>query len=140
MPISNYTTKIASNKTLGEIQEILGSHGADKIMINYDNKQPVAISFMYTINGTEVGFQLPANYKGVLGAMTKDKKVPRTMCTADQALRVSWRILRDWIEAQMAMVEAEQSDVLQVFLPYAILPSGKTFYDQAIDTNVLLLK
>jgi lantibiotic modifying enzyme len=140
MPISNYTTKIHHSKTVGEIQDILTRHGAEKIMIENENRLPVAISFMYRLNNNEVGFRLPANYTGVLAAMTKDKSIPRNQCTKEQALRVSWRILRDWTEAQMAMVEAEQAELLQVFLPYAVLASGNTVYEDAVSNNILKLK
>jgi hypothetical protein len=139
MPISNYTTKIDWNKTIGEIQAILTAHDADKIMVTNENRLPVAISFLYSVNGREISFTLPANYQGVLGAMKKDAKVPRKDCNKEQALRVSWRILRDWVEAQMAMVEAEQAEMLQVFLPYAVLSSGQTVYEEAINNNILKL-
>jgi len=38
----------------------------------------------------------------------KDPKVPRSKCTDEQALRVSWRIIKDWVKAQMAIVECQR--------------------------------
>jgi hypothetical protein len=42
--------------------------------------------------------------------MRGDRKVPRSKCTEDQAQRVAWRIVKDWVEAQMAIVEAQLAD------------------------------
>ena len=35
MPIKNYTTKVPAAQTVGEIQELLASHGARKVMMDY---------------------------------------------------------------------------------------------------------
>ncbi|MFN6559978.1 MAG: hypothetical protein RMY28_009240 [Nostoc sp. ChiSLP01] len=45
-------------------------------------------------------------------------------------------MLKDWVEAQMAVIEAGLATLPEVFLPYAILPSGQTVYD-AINQNGL---
>lgn len=37
MAIKNYTTKVSTFQTLGEIQGTLAEHGARKVMIDYDN-------------------------------------------------------------------------------------------------------
>jgi hypothetical protein len=55
MPILNYTTKIDAKKTVGEIQDILASHGASKIMIDYENSVPIAITFQVNTNGQAAG-------------------------------------------------------------------------------------
>ncbi|HEY3525282.1 MAG TPA: hypothetical protein VGK47_03725 [Nitrososphaeraceae archaeon] len=86
-----------------------------------------------------VAFSLPANYSGVLKAMQKDKKIPRSKCTIEQAQRVSWRIVKDWVEAQMAIVEAQLADMAEVFLPYAITKSGTTLYKEIQSGGLKLL-
>ncbi len=43
---------------------------------------------------------------------------------------MAWRICKDWIEAQLAIVEAEMADMVEVFLPYAQTESGETVYEQ----------
>jgi hypothetical protein len=99
MPILNYTTSIGSENTIAEIQKILVKHGANKIVTDYSKEgQPIAVTFCLTLNDNLVGFSLPANYAGVLRAMQKDKNVPRYKCTEDQARRVAWRIVKDWVE------------------------------------------
>lgn len=140
MAILNYTTKIDATKTIGEITKCLVQHGATKIVSDYDGETPIAVSFSMNINGRMIFYSLPANYEGVMKAMDSDRKVPRSACTKDQAIRVSWRIIKDWVEAQMAIVEAQLADVQEVFLPYAITKSGTTLYKHIQENNNLLLE
>lgn len=140
MPILNYTTSIESEKTIGEIQKCLVKHGANKIVTDYKDSLPCAVTFCLTINGNMVGFSLPANYAGVLRAMRNDKSVPRSKCTDEQSQRVAWRIVKDWVEAQMAIVDAQLADVAEVFLPYAITKSGNTLYKEVQSNGMLMLQ
>lgn len=128
MPILNYTTQISFDKTIVEIQKVLVKHGAHKIVTDYKNGLPTAVTFCLTIDQATVAFVLPANYEGVLQAMKKDRDVPGRLCNPEQALRVSWRIVKDWVEAQMAIVEARLVDMAEVFLPYAVTKNGDTLY------------
>jgi len=128
MAILNYTTSIDSEKSIMEIQKCLVKHGAHKVITDYSNGIPTSVTFCISIDGNVIGFSLPANYDGVLRAMKKDSKVPRSKCTDEQALRVSWRIIKDWVEAQMAIVECQLAEMSEVFLPYAITSSGSTLY------------
>lgn len=139
MPILNYTTQIASEKTIGEITKILVKHGATKIVTDYKDKLPSAVTFCLMVNDNMVGFSLPANYNGVLRAMKNDRDAPRSACNDEQALRVSWRIVKDWVEAQCAIVEANLAELAEVFLPYAVHGSGKTLYQHFKDNGPKLL-
>jgi len=117
-----------------EVQQCLVGHGATKIVTDYENEIPTSVTFCLVLNDRVVGFSLPANYAGVLRAMENDKKVPRKFLNKEQALKVSWRIIKDWVEAQMALVEAELADMAEVFLPYAITKNGTTLYRE-IESN-----
>lgn len=139
MAILNYTTTISFEKTIMEIQKCLVSHGATKIVTDYTEEIPTSVTFCLNLNGNLVAFSLPANYQGVLRAMENDNKVPRKYLTAEQALRVSWRIIKRWVEAQMAIVDAELAQVAEVFLPYAITKNGNTLYDDIESTGMLML-
>src|SRR5690606_8338849 len=104
MAILNYTTKIDPIKTIGEIQKILVSHGAKKIITDYDDDgTPISLTFQLMVLDSLTAYSLPANWNGVLRAMEK-QKVSKALLTKDQAVRVSWRIVKDWVEAQMAIV------------------------------------
>ena len=52
---------------------------------------------------------------------------------------MSWRIIKDRVEAQMALVETQMVTTAQVFLPYAIMRDGKTLAQHVEqDPNFLL--
>lgn len=141
MAILNYTTSIASEKSIGEIQMCLVKHGAHKIVTDYSNGIPISVTFCLNIRDNTVAFSLPANNEGVLRSMKNDRKIPRSKCTPEQAQRVAWRIVKDWVEAQMAIVEAQLAEMSEVFLPYAITKNGNTLYNEIQkNTSILLLK
>jgi hypothetical protein len=140
MAILNYTTKIDPIKTIAEIQQTLVRHGARKIVTDYDTSGlPVGITFYIELDNRPILFALPCNWEGVLNALKKDAKVSKSMQTKEQAVKVSWRILKDWVEAQMAIVEAQLALVTEVFLPYAVTKDGNTLYKYIAEKNPQLL-
>lgn len=137
MPILNYTTQIKAEKTCGEIQQELAWGGAKAIMHEYDDDGVlVSLSFKIECHGMMLGFQLPANIGKIYTILQNDKDVPRKLRTYEQAGRVAWRIIKDWVEAQLALVEAEQAEMIEVFLPYVQDPkTGKTMYKTMLETG-----
>jgi hypothetical protein len=133
MAILNYTTKISPAKTVGEIQELLGRKGADKVSLDYNNFEPVAVQF----NVGDWAFRLPCNVPGVYDAMKRDRKIPNSHKNVEQATRTAWRIIKDWVEAQLALIEAGQATMQEVFFPYAIGKDGITAF-QAYTKQKLL--
>ena len=54
------------------------------------------------------------------------------------SIKLSWRIIKNWVEAQMALVEADIAEVAEVFLPYAI-KDGTTLYKSIRANGMLML-
>lgn len=136
MGILNYSTKISPQITAGELSGKLAMLGAKQVTIDYDERGlPIGISFVIQITRSLVQFRLPCKWEGVLNAMKKDRSMPRSFHTEDQARRVAWRIVKDWVEAQMAIIQAETAELAEVFLPYAVNPkTGQTLF-QTFNTN-----
>lgn len=131
MPILNYTTTINPLKTVGEIQEKLVKAGVVSISVSYDDiRQPDALVFAVLVRGELVNFKLPSNWQGVFNAMKRDRSVPPRYKSEDQARRVAWRIIKDWVEAQLAIIQAGLATLPEVFLPYAVMSNGLTVYQQ----------
>lgn len=124
MPIKNYTTTVDTFQSLGEIQGALAKHGASKIMVDYDNGKPIGVTFGIETPCGLRGFMLPANIQGVKTVFAKQK----VKANEEQAERTAWRNIRDWILAQMAIVEAGQVQMDEVFLPYLVDGRGRTLY------------
>lgn len=140
MPIANYSTTVNPHKSIAEIERILAANGVRAISKDYgDDGNPCGLTFMIFAHGQPVNFRLPANVEGVYQVLQLSDDVPRRFKTGDQARRVAWRILKDWIRAQMAIIEAGLSSTLEVFLPYAVRPrDGRTMF-QAFSENPRLL-
>ena len=128
MPLLNYTTKVDADRTAGEIAKCLSMHGAQAVLTEYDPKDSyvTAISFRLNLAGNMISFRLPCDWKPVLQILDDDRKVPRSQVNRTQAVRVAWRIVKDWVEAQMALVETKMATTQEVFLPYAIMKDGRT--------------
>lgn len=141
MPILNYTTSISSQKTASEISDMLAKHGATSVRLVYEDGDPTGVSFEIDTQFGMREFVLPANIEGVHKALIREynagrSKVTRAQTKVEQARRVSWRILKDWIEAQLAVIEAGMVLLDEVMLPYMITDAGVTFtehYRQSLE-------
>lgn len=142
MPLKNYTTKIPVDRTIMEIEKMLVSHGATKILKEFDDPNNEVISFMINVGeGRNIPFRLPMNLERILaalreqynsGKLTSSQRsvVKRAVENREQARKVGWRILKDWVDAQMAILDLKLAKIQEVFLPYAYdLEQKKTFYE-----------
>lgn len=127
MTILNYTTSIATEKSAMQIQQKLVKANARAVLSEYEGGVLSHISFKIETKHGEMAFRLPANIDGVLRAMQRDKKVSKSQCTREQAARVAWRIVKDWVEAQLAIIEADMATLSQVFLPYMQTRQGTVY-------------
>lgn len=140
MAILNYTTQIDAYKTISEIQKLLVTKGAASINVDYDKAgNPFTLTFFIMVKETPVNFRLPSNYFGVRRAMERDKKIPNKLKTDEQAIKVAWRITKDWVEAQMAIIDAGLAELPEVFLSYAVTGSGATLFQQFNNGGMKLL-
>ena len=134
MPIKNYTTEIDVYRSLGEIQGALAAHGASRVMVDYDGGAPVSVTFAVETPAGVRGFRLPANVEGVRGVFAKQ----RVKATPGQAERTAWRNVRDWIMAQMAIIEAGMVQLDEVFLPYLVDSNSTTLYQAYLSGQLAL--
>lgn len=138
MAILNYTTTVNAAKTIGEIYEILTKAKASEIGFENGDSGTKAIKFMIVFLDNPLWFKLKPNIDGVLKAMQRDKVAGR-FCTRTQATNTAWRILKDAIEAQMAIVQSNQGEIAQVFLPYAVDGDGRTAFQSFAESRQKLL-
>lgn len=126
-PIINYTTTIPVEKTLAEIQKILSSRQSVSVMTDFQNGVASAISFRLTTRHGLMSFMLPARVDKVCAILARSN-IPRRLRTKEQAARVAWRVIKDWIEAQFALIQTDQTTIEEVFLPYMQNQNGQTLY------------
>lgn len=121
-----------------EIQTSLVKNGARAMQMKYDDEGRIeALSFMLVIDGKEVGFSLPVQWRK-FQALLKEQKVNR-WDDDDYCYRVAWRNVRDWVLAQMAFYETQMVTVPQVFLPFATAKDGRTLAEHISDNPQFLL-
>ena len=142
MAILNYTTTVDSFKTVSEIEYILMKHKAKSIMKNYDGESITGLSFLIDTGFQQIPVRLPVKVDECVEVLKREKKnSPRSSikATREQAERVAWRILKDWIEAQMALLDIEMAEMQEIFLPYIEI-QGQTIYEKLEQKNFLLLE
>lgn len=148
MPTLNYTTKIPVARTIGEIQEMLVRHGAATVSTAYVDQTPSGISFMLRTPHGPRAFSLPVNVDAVRALLIKqnenremrsDGKRVTAFTTQEHAARVAWRVLKDWVEAQLAIIEAQMATLDQVMLPYLHVDGDLTLYEMYRERESLAL-
>lgn len=129
-----YTTKIPEFRTLAEITKMLSQSKARSILQEYNGAGDVdSIAFRIDTQFGEMQFRLPSNVLAVDQALKdqhKAGKIDRRFANDSRhSRRVAWRILRHWLEAQLALVTVGMAKPEEVFLPYAQDQSGKTVFE-----------
>jgi hypothetical protein len=142
MALLNYTTQIDAMKTIGEIQRRLAAHGASHVIVGFDGDgRPVTLAFSIATPFGARPFRLPSRCEAVEATLQKQAragKVPRKLASRDQAIRVAWRILKDWVEAQLAIVESGMVTAEEVFFPYLLGKGDRTAFEIAKDQQLAL--
>jgi hypothetical protein len=147
MAIKNYTTSIKIEKTIMEIENILSSHGASRIMKMYTEGIPSAVAFSFILNPNtdkmhELNFKLPMREDKIFQVFKNQHRegiIPNKLCNLEQARRTGWRIIKDWIDSQMALLEIEIVKFEEIFLPYMYdIQKDQTMFEKLQDKKFLL--
>lgn len=140
--IANRTTTVSCQNTVGEIQAMLAEVRASKMMLEYDGEgKPSGIAFQIEREGQSMAFRLPCNWQGVLRALNRERGgLPQRLLIPEHAKRVSWRIIKDWLRAQLSLIEAGASTIEEVMLPWAITTDGQTVAQRVLSGTTGLLR
>lgn len=132
MNIKNYTSGVPAEKSISKIEKILVELGANHINKHYESGKITAISFLIMVNGRTIPFRLPAKVDMIEKVLLKGIKKPRKGTydkIYEQSERTAWKLICDWVEIQASMINMEQAEIIEVFLPYVYdLSSDTTFY------------
>lgn len=127
-PLLNYTTEVPAKKTVLALQGLLVEAGARQILTQYDDEgNAVGLAFEMTTPYGQRQFALPVNSAAVQVVLQRQRVAPR-YTTREHAERVAWRILKDWVQAQIAIIETRMVSLDQVMLPFMISDEGKTVF------------
>lgn len=130
MPVLNYTSSVPVARTTGEMQALLGKSGADAVAVLYDDGRPSGMSFSLATPSGQRSFNLPVDVSAVQKLLTQQKrKNSRIDDRPEQAERVAWRIVKDWLAAQLALIDARMATLDEVMLPYLVTAPHRTLRD-----------
>lgn len=136
--LKNYTSNVPVPTTIARIESVLIRVGVSGITKEYGPQAEVcALTFHIALGETRVAVRLPANREAALNALWDDYKAkhPRGRLTrkdlVQQAERTAWKLMQDWCEVQLSLIQVKQAEFLEVFLPF-VWDGGKrqTFYTQ----------
>lgn len=143
MPIP-YANTSSGLKARGEIQKILQNFKCDSVGF-MDDFTTHTLILAFTWNGRQI--QLKASAQGWANAYIKENpwsearhstKEEWERKALKQGLIAVNSILRDWVKGQVTAIETGILTFEAVFMPYTLLPSGKTLLDHVKqETNLL---
>lgn len=135
MNLKNYTSTSSLPNIFAAIEKTLSSHGAKQIVRDYDgNGRIIAIAFVVDTHKGPLAIKLPARFDKVEDLFRQQG----IRYKEDQPYRTAWATIRDWVAAQMAILDWEMVKLEEVFLPYAVGRDGKSFF-QTIEEKGFLL-
>lgn len=135
--IKNYTTQVSSERTISLIEQELVKLGISHIEKEYSNGKPTGIIFSIILT-QKISFKIPAKIDAAFEIIKviPEYKSKQKDWIKEQAARTAWRIIYNWIQLQVAMVQLDQAEAMQVFLPYIYNPDKKeTIFDKLKSTN-----
>jgi len=141
-PLLDYTSTVPVSRTVAQVQAILVEHGARAVMMEYDDRGRItALAFNVKMPNGDLQIRLPIDAAATLRVLQRqadNREIPVRYAREEHAYRVAWRIIKDWVEAQMSLLETEMVRMEQIFLPYVITPGGQTVYQVMVEKHFLL--
>ncbi len=155
MFLKNYTSNVPVSETIYNIEKVLIRCGVSGIEKQYDSNMKVnAVVFHIQPdpNAPRFTIRLPVNKDKALEALWLDyvdgdkmnekgdaihwnnRKKKRKVDFAEQAERTAWKIVQDWVEVQMSMIQTKQADFVEVFMPY-LFDGKQSLYQRAISAG-----
>jgi len=111
-------------------------------MMEYgDDGRIKALSFNVKMPNGELPIRMPIDTAATLRVLERqayNREIPARYANEEHAYRVAWRIIKDWVEAQVSLLETEMVRLEQIFLPYVITPGGQTIYQVMAGKGFLL--
>ena len=130
--VKNYTTEILAHETIAEVQQMLAMAGATGIAMDYDGQGKIkSLFFKLKVENKEMPFKLPAKpaevYEILFAKMTGQKRYKALR--KQKSLNIAWRIVRDWLESQLTLIQLKQAEAGEVFFAYLLVDAKRTLYE-----------
>lgn len=138
MSIRFYTTDVDAEQTAREIQQVLATSDARRVMMDFDAEgRPTAVQFVLQLDGQPLPFRIEPDAEGMRKALNQDDDTPGTF-DLDQARKVCWRIWKEWLNAVLAFRDTHQAQLDQLLLGFGVTTDGRTVHERLVDDRKLL--
>lgn len=133
-----YENATSGDKAFAEIQKILGRFGCDNYGIMQKAKDQITL-VQFDWRGRTI--QVPGHWGGYASQWLKEHPYSNRMrCTQAEhqikAMEIAQiavcSLLRDWVKAQVTMVECQMMTLEEVFMPHMLLPDGRRMVEHAV--------
>lgn len=142
VPALNYTTKIPADKTLGEVQRMLGKAGASAVALLYDEGVVAGMTFRINTGAGPRDFRLPVDVDAMAALLAKGRPAGGMSLAVyrsrEHAERVAWRVAKDWLAAQITLIDAHLATLEQVMLPYLLVAPERTLFEEYRDRGMAI--
>lgn len=146
----NYSTIIPAARTSQECVTMLVEHGAIRAGLVTEARKPAGIEFQIDTRWGPRHYAVPVNVDATQATLVKAVKEGTVtlggggrsranLTSRDHALDVAWRVLRDWLEVQIAMIEAGLADLERVMLSWQLVAPGKDMFEALDEQQGLML-
>ena len=133
----NYTTKLPVHQTMAECQSILAEAGAASVAVHFEGGQPAGLSFSLRTPHGDRAFTLPVDVDAMHAVLRKadfsslhaTRAAIDKLTSREHAARVAWRVCKDWLEANLALIAAQQATLTEVMLPYLHVDGDQTLWE-----------
>jgi hypothetical protein len=145
----NYTTKISVHQSVTECQSMLAQAGASSVAVHFENGEPTGLSFSLKTPHGPRAFTLPVNIDGVHRVLVQANKEGQFRSdgyrtskfdTREHAAAVAWRVVKDWLEANLALIAAQMATLTEVMLPYLHVDEDRTLWQAYRDREQAALE
>lgn len=121
-----------------DIENKLVSVGAKHITKEYTDKVLTSVFFSMDVKNKTIPFKIPVDPKKIeerqLAQIRKPSAKDIAKCKED-AERLAWSLVSEWLSFQFSLVSFGQVDLLQVFLPFAWNFEKKESHYQLLKQN-----
>lgn len=90
------------------------------------------------LEGKFIGFRLPARIDQVEQVLKRLKRWRNIDALHEQAYKTGWANIRDWVTAQMTLIETKMATMPEVSLPYMTQRNAKTLYESLEGSKFML--
>ncbi len=124
-------TSVSVDRSRAEIETILKKHGAEKFMYAWDNDKAV-IAFRAGNRNIKFAVPLPRKEEFKATPTGRRRKLSRIEDTFEAETRRKWRALALLVKAKLVGVQDGIAAFEQEFMPYMVLPNGRTVAEEAL--------